>query len=156
MTLSYYCFFEVRKCELETYSALRKPVRKGVDMRYDFSSVPLKRRKGMTPSNTARGTSLGESKGNNRYLLRSMWFYFIGPNHPHQALQSNMYDTSGRPEGNLQHYYCTDDEPSTIWFCYSDIHEALQTSDIYICDSMCMLSSPCLLHDAVHFSALNP
>ena len=87
----------------------------------------------MTP---ARATSLGESKGNNgynTYLLPSVWFYFTGPNHPHEALQSNMYDSSGRPEGILQYYYCTDDEPSTMWLCYSDLHEVLQSSDI--CDS---------------------
>ena len=45
-----------------------------------------------------------------------MWFYFIRPNHPHQALQSNMYDSSGRPEGSLQHYYCTDMNPVLCGF----------------------------------------
>ena len=46
----YYKYIEVRKCELETQNAIHKVIRKGFDMKYDFSFVPLKKRKHVATS----------------------------------------------------------------------------------------------------------
>ena len=70
-----YCllFYEARKCELETKSALRKPTRKGTDARYNFSSVHLRRRKHMT-TKTANDTSIGNESGRSVFNLKVALF----------------------------------------------------------------------------------